>query len=152
MGGAALILPACPLLLILLRSFILLLPPGLDKHPHGEAQLGKGQKERLEEQQPRARDAKARAQATGKPGVEPYGVGLANSTPCLVVATARYSYIDSYIDDFIVENDMVGGDGNGCPYKLLWPSIIVCVRRGPWPRPCEIFCFPPFPHDSCGLW
>jgi hypothetical protein len=38
-------------------------------------------------------------------------LGLANSTPCLVIATARYSYIDSYIDDFIVENDMVGGDG-----------------------------------------
>jgi hypothetical protein len=34
-------------------------------------------------------------------------LGLANSTPCLVIATARYSYIDSYIDSFIVENDIV---------------------------------------------
>lgn len=48
---------------------------------------------------------KARAQATGKPGAESYGVtwALVNSTPCLVIATARYSYIDS----FIVENDIV---------------------------------------------
>jgi len=66
---------------------------------------GEGQKEHLEEQQTRAKEAKARAQATGKPGAEPYGVtwALANSTPCLVITTARYSYIDSYIDSFIVE-------------------------------------------------
>ena len=77
--------------------------------PRLEAQLGKGQKEHPEEQQTRAREVKARAQVTGKPGAEPYGVtwALANLTPCLVIATARYSYIDSYIDSFIVENDIV---------------------------------------------
>lgn len=74
MGAAAPILPACPLLPTLLRSLILLSSRLGQAPPRLEAQLGKGQKEHLEEQQTRAREAKARAQATGKPGAEPYGV------------------------------------------------------------------------------
>ena len=102
-----------PLLPTLLRSFILLLlPPGLDSTPTARSTARKGPKGapgRATNKGEGSEGVWALLQATGKPGAEPHGVtwALANSTPCLAIAAARYSYIDSYIDSFIVENDIV---------------------------------------------
>jgi len=100
--------------------------PASTAPPQLETQLEAGQKEHLEEQQQGAREATAcgHCRLQGNPGAGPYGVTwqLANSTPCLVIATARHSYIDT----FIVENDMV--ETMMCPYKLVWPSLGSCSR------------------------
>jgi hypothetical protein len=70
----------------------------------------------------------------GKLGAEPYGVtwALANSTPCLVIATARYSYIDSYIDSFIVENDIVETMVMGSHTNYYGQALAVVRSRRAW--------------------